>query len=93
MIASRSGAVGIVDLADDDRQGSILDVDANSNLVGPRSVVPILRSALQAGNTPWLITAVFAMPSSVEGWREKWTKAWDARPVLPRGMFEAIVNE
>jgi hypothetical protein len=93
VVASRSGAVGIVDLADDDRQGLILDADANSNLVEPRSVVPILRSALQAGHTRWLMTAVFAMPSSAEGWKEKWTKAWDARPALPRGMFEAIANE
>jgi hypothetical protein len=93
LVASRSGAVGIIDLSDNDREGSILKADANSNLVEARTALPILRSALQAGKTRWLMTAVFAMPAVVEGWKEKWSTAWAAKPTLPRGMFEAIANE
>jgi Uncharacterized protein conserved in bacteria (DUF2264) len=93
VVASRSGAVGIVDLGSYDRQGSILDADANSNLVEARTVVPILRSTVDAGNVRWAMTAVFAMPSTVSGWQDRWMGAWKARPTLPRGMFAAIANE
>ena len=92
LVASRSGAVGITDLSND-RQGSILNPDANSNLVEARTVLPILRSTLQAGKTQWLMTAVFAMPAIIERWKEKWSRAWEVKPTLPREMFEVMGNE
>jgi hypothetical protein len=92
-VASRSGAVGMVDLLLQSRIGGILNADANSNLVEARSVLPILSIDLKAGETCWLVTAVFAMPSSVDGWQEQWRDAWNNRPAIPNWVKEKISNE
>ena len=82
-VASKSGAVGLVELLHDRREGAILDADANSNLYEARSVVPILTEELGAGETHWFVTAVFAMPSSVEDWQRIWEEGILNPPVLP----------
>jgi hypothetical protein len=89
-VASRSGAVGMVDLLPQPRKGGILNADANSNLVESRTVLPILSIDLKAGETRWLATAVFAMPSSVQGWKTQWKSAWGKRPVIPSWLMEKI---
>lgn len=82
VVASRSGAVGIVELgkAKESVKGRILDADANSNMGEARSVLPIVETELAAGETKILVTGVFAMPASVEGWNGKWRKEWEKRP-------------
>jgi hypothetical protein len=89
-IASRSGAVGMADLLPQTRRGAVLSADANSNLVEPRSVVPILTTNAKAGEMRWLVTAVFAMPSSVAGWKVDWKRAWSSRPTVPRWLSDII---
>ncbi|KAF2192316.1 hypothetical protein K469DRAFT_735378 [Zopfia rhizophila CBS 207.26] len=88
--ASRSGAVGIAELVLDEREGSILLADANSNLVEARTVLPTIHVDLKAGETKWLATAVFALPSSVEGWKEKWEAGWDKKPTVPKWLQDKI---
>ncbi|KAF2834322.1 hypothetical protein M501DRAFT_944377 [Patellaria atrata CBS 101060] len=89
-VASRSGAVGIFELLPGKRPGGISLVDANSNLVEARSVLPVLYKDVEAGTTTWLVTAVFALPDCVEGWKQKWRAGWDSKPILPGWVKELI---
>jgi len=88
LVISRSGAVGIVELlpTNDGRRGGILNADPNSNLIEARSVVPTLYADMKDGETRWFVTAVFAVPSSVEGWKGGWRRGWDDRPRLPNWL-------
>ncbi|OJD36877.1 uncharacterized conserved protein ucp [Diplodia corticola] len=94
VVSPKSGAVGMVDLLPREksggRTGAVLDADANSNLVEPRTVLPILRSELKAGETRWYATAVFAVPESVPGWKELYRQHWQKRPSLPGWLSERI---
>lgn len=92
-VSPRSGAVGIVDLLPREktgRTGSILDADANSNMVEVRTVLPVLRSEVAAGQTRWYATAVFALPESVPGWRDIYQEHWHKRPSIPAWLSEKI---
>ncbi|RYN52980.1 Negative regulator of the PHO system [Alternaria tenuissima] len=60
----RTGAVGITDIYQSQRQGSVILADANSNLVESRTVLPIVQKDIKKGETAWLVTAVFAMPAT-----------------------------
>ncbi len=61
----------------DGRSGGILNAHPNSNLIEARSVVPTLYADIQTGETRWFATAVFAITSSVEAWREDGRRGWD----------------
>jgi hypothetical protein len=89
-VASRSGAVGMAELFSHSRKGRILDADANSNLVESRSVLPILNMTLKAGESRWVVTAVFAMPSSLQGWTDRWKRGWSERPAIPSWISDKI---
>ena len=91
--AGRSGAVGIAELGDTSRAGHVLQADANSNLVEARSVVPLLKSEIVKGEAVWYVTAVFALPGSVEGWRGEWKGGWEARPEVPGWVRERIEGD
>lgn len=88
--AARNGAVGIAELAQQDRQGSILLSDANSNLVEARTVLPTLHRDLKAGSTTWFVTAVYALPSSVEGWKDQWKAGFEKKPVVPKWVQNKV---
>lgn len=92
LVLSRSGAVGIVELlpSNSNRDGGVLNADANSNLIWARSVLPCLYADLKAGETKWFVTAVFALPATVEGWKEGWKARWDAKPVMPNWLQDHI---
>ncbi|KAL7271227.1 hypothetical protein RUND412_006030 [Rhizina undulata] len=85
---SKQGAVGILDLGSSGaRRGEVLDVDANANLIHPRTVMPMLRGTVKNGEDIWYVTAVFALPAKEgvkhgETWREQWRKL----PVVPQEL-------
>lgn len=81
---SVSGAVGIVEMHNRSRrEGKGLDEDANRNLIHSRSVLPSMALTLEAGENVWFVTAVFAVPASVERWHESWRESWEKRPQIP----------
>jgi hypothetical protein len=88
--ASRTGAVGIEELCQGMREGSVILSDANSNLVESRSVLPMLHKDIKAGETVWFVTAVFAMPASVEGWKDQWKAGWEKSPKMPKWVQDKI---
>ena len=71
----------------------LVQADANSNMMEARSVLPIIRNQLRAGQTVVFLTAVFAMPASVEGWRSQCMKAWTNVPAIPEWLSERVRNE
>jgi hypothetical protein len=91
LVASRSGAVGIAELEREERAGSVLLADANSNLVEARSVVPLVQGRVTAGQTAWYVTGAYALPGSVEGWKGQWQSGWEKRPAVP-GWVQAMVG-
>ncbi|KAF2235254.1 hypothetical protein EV356DRAFT_445280 [Viridothelium virens] len=93
LVVSRAGAVGIVELEQTStRTGSILDSDANSNLVEARTLLPTLRGDLKAGDTKWFATAVFAIRESSERWKDEWRAGWAKRPSVPTWLKEQMVS-
>jgi hypothetical protein len=88
--ASRTGAVGIAELAQEERKGSILLSDANSNLVDSRTVLPTLHKDLKAGSSTWMVTAVYALPASVDDWKNQWKAGWEKKPTLPRWLQNKV---
>ena len=91
LVVSRAGASGITDLQPGNgRVGGICEVDANSNLIEPRTLLPTVYADLKAGSETWLATAVYAMPSSLEGWQGQWEKEWNNRPRLPRWAHDRL---
>lgn len=89
----RTGAVGIVDVYQNERPGSVILADANSNLVESRTVLPVVQKDIKKGETVWLVTCVFAMPASKEGWRDSWKTGWEKRPSVPGWVKSKIAGE
>ncbi|KAK7552233.1 hypothetical protein IWX49DRAFT_242084 [Phyllosticta citricarpa] len=96
LAVSKSGAVGIVDLlgAETGRNGSMLEADANSNLVDPRTLLPILKNETNAGEKKWFVTAVFAIPEqSVPQWKEIYKEHWNEKPSVPEWLLNLIKED
>lgn len=63
----------------------MLRVDANSNLIEARAVLPTLMAECDKGKDQnvWYITGVFAIPSSGDlGAPKGWMKEWERRPTI-----------
>lgn len=94
-ITSR-GIVGLRDLARvNQRQGKLVQSDANSNLIFSRSVLPSLLGSHKAGAEEWLVTAVFGQPAKVgeAAVDEAWKDEWEKQPVLPRALEKILPEE
>jgi len=97
LLVSSAGAVGIVELASEERNGAILNADANSNLIEPRTNVPMLTQTLKKGSTTWFVGGVFGLPAH-ESWRGTWQDAWAQRPAwegknaLPEWLKEMVTR-
>jgi len=58
------------------REGKVLNVDSNSNLMSARTVLPTLQGTVEAG-TSWMACRVFGVPpESLPGsdWLEYWNR-------------------
>lgn len=92
VIVSRAGVSGVVEKFEGSRKGSVCNVDANSNLIEPRTLLPTLRTDLKAGERTWLAAAVFAIPSTSNDWEKYWRQAWQNSPRLPDWVNEMVVQ-
>jgi hypothetical protein len=90
VIVSRAGASGVAELLTGVREGNVCNVDANSNLIEPRTLLPTLQTDLKAGSYAWFATAVFAIPSSDVGWEMSWRQVWEKRPFLPQWTLDLM---
>ena len=91
VVVSRAGVSGVAELLPKNgRNGGICEADANSNLIEPRTLLPTLYAELKADSDNWFASAVFAMPSSVDGWDAQWRKAWENKPSLPSWIRDLL---
>jgi hypothetical protein len=89
-VQSDGGISGMINLYGS-REGKILDVDSNSNLMCARTVLPTLQGTIESGTT-WMASRVFGVPSdSVPGseWLEYWKK--ESERVIP--SLEDMLDE
>ncbi|KAK3117642.1 hypothetical protein LTR53_000770 [Teratosphaeriaceae sp. CCFEE 6253] len=94
LVASRAGVSGIADLrSESGRAGGICEVDANSNLMEPRTLLPTTYADVKSGSTTWFVTAVFAIPAMAEGWQGRWREGWEKKPKVPGWVDELIKGE
>ena len=91
LAASRAGVVGIKEIGGGSgRKGKVLNADANGNLIDCRTVLPSLLSDMEAGDRRWFVTAVFAVPASVENWQQSWRTGWDHLPKVPQWLRQKM---
>ncbi|EJD54761.1 hypothetical protein AURDEDRAFT_156540 [Auricularia subglabra TFB-10046 SS5] len=92
LASSKAGTVGIFDLSKSARGGLALRVDANSNLMVPRAVLPTLVGEIAAGTEVWYATAVFAVPSKAgqHGAPEGWVEDWNRKPIIPQELADLL---
>jgi hypothetical protein len=81
-----AGGSGLRDLLGK-REGRVLRIDPNTNLMNPRTVLPTLFAQYAAGEY-WLTCAVLADPNLVY-----WDQAWAQVPVLPQFIKSKIEFE
>lgn len=74
------------------RIGKAMRMDAGSNLMVPRSILPTLMGAHEAtGADEWAVTAVFGLPSiGDQGAPSGWETEWKKRPVVPEDISHLI---
>ncbi|GAB7358481.1 hypothetical protein MBLNU230_g2545t1 [Neophaeotheca triangularis] len=94
VVVSRAGASGVREASlaveKNGRKGEICNVDANSNLMESRTLLPTLYNEFKKGTTTWLVAGVFAMPNSVDGWKGKWSDEWERGFQLPEWVEEMV---
>jgi hypothetical protein len=73
LAVSRAGVAGIIDLLGNGK-GVVQDADGNSNLMSPRTVIPLLLHEVE-GET-WLASRVFAAPADERGEVNEWVEGW-----------------
>lgn len=74
------------------RQGVLVQADANSNLIHSRTVLPSLQASLEAGSETWVATGIFGVPSMVgeENVDEAWKEEWAKRPIVPEFLHKLL---
>lgn len=72
-ISSEAGMSGLIGIYGK-REGKVLDVDSNSNLMAPRTLLPTLQGVVEPGTT-WYAALVFGVPHGL-GKESQWARRW-----------------
>jgi hypothetical protein len=73
------------------REGVVLDVDSNSNLMCARTVLPTLQGTIEAGTT-WMASRVFGVPSDSVP-RCEWLNDWNRESERIFSSLEDMLDE
>lgn len=78
---SAAGVSGVINVLSSTPNSSakVQDADGNSNLIHPRTVIPLLLTSIPTGSTTWLASRVFALPAQQDkpldaSWADEWTE-------------------
>jgi uncharacterized protein DUF2264 len=83
-VSVAAGASGIKALEDGSkRRANLVNADPNSNLVENRTTIPTLQHTISAGESGWLVTAVYARPVGEGVAKDSFLEGWDAPPAVP----------
>jgi len=89
-VRSDGGVSGLISLYGS-REGMILGVDSNSNLMCARTVLPTLQGTIGAGTT-WMASRVFGVPSeSAVG--SEWLDHWKKESERVHSSLEDMLDE
>lgn len=84
--AGLSGLIGVYGC----RQGKVLDLDSNSNLMAARTLLPTLQGTAQLGTT-WCAALVFAVPESATNDTE-WAARWEEESALAIHSVQELMD-
>ncbi|EJU00597.1 hypothetical protein DACRYDRAFT_80824 [Dacryopinax primogenitus] len=92
LAASSAGVSAVLDISPSHaRTATVVNVDANANIMATRTVLPTLMSHHEPHEDVWLVTAVFAIPAKEDNSApEGWLKAWEEPPALPRSIKSRV---
>ncbi|KAG9034731.1 hypothetical protein FRB95_012681 [Tulasnella sp. JGI-2019a] len=101
LASSEGGVVGVMDLTSltvkspaGVRKGEVIVLEANTNIVFSRSVMPtILGEHHGTVKDEWIVTGVFALPSRLgeKGvLKSKWVDEWKKKPTIPDDLLKLI---
>ncbi|KAH7363008.1 hypothetical protein B0T11DRAFT_339686 [Plectosphaerella cucumerina] len=83
-VSVAAGASGIKALEDGSkRRANLVNADPNSNLVENRTTIPTLQHTIAAGESGWLVTAVYARPVGEGVEKDSFLEGWDTPPAVP----------
>ena len=89
--AVSKGAVGIKALeAGTSRRAMLVNADPNSNLMESRTTIPTLQHTIEADQTVWYVSAIYAKPSGDSVPKESYLKGWRVPPAIPRWLSAEI---
>lgn len=77
------------------REGKVLDVDSNSNLMCARTVLPTLQGVVEVGST-WFASRVFGVPSPSEAeppTKAEWLRYWQTKSERLFTSIEDMLDE
>lgn len=75
-VRSDAGMSGIISVYGS-REGKVLDVDSNSNLISARTLLPTLQGTVEASTTTWFAGLVFGVPGAALD-QTDWSECWQA---------------
>lgn len=89
LVRSSAGVSGVADLTprsqSQTRAGKVIILDANANIIFPRSIMPTITSEVHSGEKDvevWLVTGVFAV-EDVNAVGPDLEARWAKRPIVP----------
>lgn len=82
------GAVGIRALEpNSQRRATLIEADANSNVMESRTVIPTLEVNILKGQTVYYISAIYAKPAGRSLLKEDYLRGWDSPPEIPKWVL------
>ncbi|GAM42078.1 hypothetical protein TCE0_043r15725 [Talaromyces pinophilus] len=91
--AVSKGAVGIRALEQNSqRSATLVEADANSNVMESRTVIPTLEHTIPKGQTVSYISAIYAKPAGSAVSKTEYLSGWDSPPEVPKWVFTEIAN-
>jgi hypothetical protein len=91
--AVSKGAVGIRALEpDSQRRGTLIEADANSNVMESRTIIPTLEDTISKGQTVSYISAIYANPAGSGILKEDYLSGWDYPPEVPKWALTEIMT-
>lgn len=91
--AVSKGAVGIRALEpDSQRRGTLIEADANSNVMESRTVIPTLEHTILKGQTVAYISAIYAKPAGSNVPKVDYLSGWDCPPEVPKWVLAEIAT-
>jgi hypothetical protein len=90
--AVSKGAVGIRALEPNtQRVGTLVEADANSNVMESRTTIPTLEHTVKKGQTVCYISAIYAKPAGSDVLKQEYLSGWNSPPEIPKWVLAEMM--